>query len=173
MVSIRPLRWTDFAAWTELYFSRWPELDQDPEFGLSVPPTKPSMGEEAAYFGAVQKNILQGDAIFLVAEEEGQMVGGVSVERQGRTADERHVGILGVHVAREWRGKGVGRALIAQALEECRGKFEIVHLTVMSQNERAQRLYLSLGFQETGREPRAFKRGTNYFDKVRMWRPVE
>lgn len=58
---------------------------------------------------------------------------------------------LGLCVAAEHRGKGLGRALLRRALDEAvlRGKRE-VHLTVMAANERALRLYLSHGFEVVG-----------------------
>lgn len=172
-MQIRPLQWSDFHDFVELYYSRFEELERDPEFGLGGPPTKPTLGEEAAWFGEAHKSILDGKSIYLVAEEGGHVVGTVSVWTHGHHKDEAHVGVLGIHILPAWRGKGIGDELMREILLACRGKFEIVQLTVMGQNLRAQRLYLRHSFQECGREPRAIKRGDRYFDRVRMWRPVD
>ena len=49
------------------------------------------------------------------------------------------------------RGRGHGRALVAAALERARALgFDSVELNVHRDNERAVRLYASLGFQELG-----------------------
>ncbi len=58
---------------------------------------------------------------------------------------------LGICVADAWQGKGVGRALMEASIEAARtvGK-PALRLTVNQDNDRAFRLYESLGFETTG-----------------------
>ena len=57
---------------------------------------------------------------------------------------------LGVHPRAQ--GRGVGRALLARLLELCDADSQLTRLElyVRADNERAQRLYASLGFEQEG-----------------------
>jgi L-amino acid N-acyltransferase YncA len=59
--------------------------------------------------------------IVLVAEINGKIVGHCLIERDDWDA-AKHVGNLGIMVAGEQRGRGVGDALITEALERAREK---------------------------------------------------
>ncbi len=91
---------------------------------------------------------------FLLVADAGGIVGALSVEG-GRFRKVRHVGEVGVSVAREWRGGGVGRRLMETAIEAARGSPELARLSlrVFASNAPALRLYESLGFQVEGRRP--------------------
>jgi len=78
------------------------------------------------------------------------------------------VGVLGIVVAREQRGRGFGRALLKGALDRCRGRFDIVVLAVFDSNLAARRLYESMGFRTWGTLPRGVKRNDRYIDLVHM-----
>lgn len=57
-------------------------------------------------------------------------------------------------VAPEFRGRGLGRSLLMQALDWSRQRAAVlVHLEVRSRNERAIRLYQGAGFVPTGTRP--------------------
>ena len=74
-----------------------------------------------------------------------------------RMAAQMHNGTLGMLLAPEYRGAGLGERLMRATLEACRGKFERVQLGVYSHNERAHKLYLRCGFIEEGRRRGAWK----------------
>jgi putative acetyltransferase len=58
---------------------------------------------------------------------------------------------LGLGVADEWQGKGLGRALMRSVMEFVNQRqFPQVRLTCVKDNAVAQRLYESFGFQHTG-----------------------
>ena len=171
-MTIRPLQWSDFRGWAELYLSRFEEVRSNPELGVFTMASPPSLGAEAALFGTIQKAILDGDHVAFVAEEGGRVVGHANVTRKGKHVEDAHIGVLGMAVLPEWRGRGIGNQLMTPLLEACRGKFEIVQLSVIDANVRAQALYRKHGFVESGREPMAFKRGDRYFDEILMWRSI-
>ena len=59
--------------------------------------------------------------------------------------------MLDISVAPEWRGKGLGRALLKSSLNAaCASGFERAGLIVTIGNDDARALYSSLGFQEHG-----------------------
>ena len=74
-----------------------------------------------------------------------------------RIAAQAHACTLGMLLAPDFRGRGIGERLLRATLAACRGKFERVALNVYSHNERAHRLYLRCGFVEEGRRRSAWK----------------
>ncbi len=69
----------------------------------------------------------------------------------GRFEGLTHSGRLGMGVAAEARGRGIGKALLTRALDAGFSTLERIDLDVFASNERAQALYLSVGFVEEGR----------------------
>jgi len=172
-VLVRDLAWEDFEGWVELYYTRYDEVLTNKDLGIYTYDSKPTLADEAALFGDVWKSVLTGDLVATVGESDGKLIGVCTIHRKGPHREERHAGILAMMVHPDWRGRGLGGRLLSRALHQCEGKFEIVQLTVMEKNVRALALYRKLGFVESGRLPRAFKRDGEYFDDLLMWRPIE
>ncbi len=169
---IRPVRWSDFPTFVEFYYSRYDEVTRNPDLFLYTQAKKPALGEEAIWFGSLMREILDGDTVCMVAEEDGRVVGAADVRRKGHHTEERHAGIYANAIVPECRGKGIGDELISTTLKACTGKFEVLYLIVVDQNERAKKLYRKHGFVECGRFPRGFKRGERYLDDILMWRAL-
>src|SRR4051812_19909154 len=107
---------------------------------------------------------------YLVAESDGGIVGHGMLDPLPLAA-VRHVVHLtwAVHVG--WRGRGVGRALLASLIEWARSApaVEKIELNVRSSNSAAQALYTKLGFAEIGRWQRRVKVAPGqYVDDVAM-----
>jgi len=168
-VRVRELTWDDFEGWVALYYNRYEEVRTNKELGVYTYESKPTLPEEAALFADVWKAALKGDLVASVAEADGKVVGVCTIHRKGRHSEDRHTGILAIEVHPDFRGRGAGSMLLAHALARCVGKFEIVYLTVLEKNVRAQGLYRKFGFVESGRMPRAFKRDGEYSDDILMW----
>jgi GNAT superfamily N-acetyltransferase len=83
----------------------------------------------------------------LVAEVGGDMVGEIRVDPSWMG-----FGDIGMMVAAGWRGRGVGSALVAAAIDwaRVRGLHKLA-LGVFPHNEAAVALYLKFGFVEEGR----------------------
>ena len=80
-----------------------------------------------------------------------------------------HKGFLwGMYVRAAARGAGVGRMLVEAVLAHARGRVELVQLSVVSDNETAQRLYRACGFVEYGHEAHALKQNGRYYDETLM-----
>ena len=70
-------------------------------------------------------------------------------------------GDLGMLVAAGWRGRGVGTALVAAAIEWARGRgLHKLTLSVFPHNEAAVALYRKFGFVEEGRRARHIRRAS-------------
>ena len=80
-----------------------------------------------------------------------------------------------MYVPPRFRGPGLGRQLVAAALEFARSRagIKIVQLTVTRGNASAEALYRSCGFVEFGVEPLAAAVGSGYVSKVHLWCDVD
>lgn len=83
------------------------------------------------------------DYSFLVAEQRGQLIGFVELVFR-----KKHAFIKGVGVKKEFEGKGVGGALLEQAVEKSlkKGKNAVL-LVVRAGNARAIGFYKTQGFE--------------------------
>ena len=77
---------------------------------------------------------------------------------------------LGMLVAREWRGRGVGSALLAAAIEHARADgLHKLSLEVFPHNEAGIALYRKFGFVEEGRRVKQYRRASGeLWDSVVM-----
>ena len=164
---IRDLAWTDFEAIVEAYYALYEEVREFPDLGISLHPQRPSIGHEGEWFAGLWRRIDEGAALAAVAEENGRAVGLCHVDRHDGP-ESTHIGVLGIMVARSWRHRGIGRQLMAYLLPRCRGRFELVELSVFVSNAPARALYRSLGFEAWGVEPRGLRRGDRYTDVEHM-----
>lgn len=84
---------------------------------------------------------------FVVAEEAGAIVGVAGIEECGRSGE--HALLRSVAIAPEWRGLGLGRALVSRAIAdaEARGAKALYLLTTT-----AEGYFPSFGFSETSRD---------------------
>jgi ribosomal protein S18 acetylase RimI-like enzyme len=165
---IREVRPSDFNDIVETFFSFFPEAEADPSFGLWLFKEKPSMDDEHKWFEDTLKGIAEGNIMMAVAEVDSRVVGWCDVRRLAPRTPVDHRGVLGICVKKEFRGRGIGEALIKGILERCRGKFEVIELTVLSGNSKAIRLYEKFGFEKYGVRRGALKRATKYFDEDLM-----
>jgi ribosomal protein S18 acetylase RimI-like enzyme len=116
------------------------------------------------------EDIEREDAIVLVAEAGGQPVGelGLHLARYG-------VADLGMAVAAGWRGRGVGSALLAEAIDQARtaGAHKVA-LQVWPHNAAAIALYERFGFQHEGYLTRHYRRRSGeLWDAVVMGLPLD
>ena len=92
----------------------------------------------------------------IVAEADGAIVGSVHVERS-----RFGFGEIGMAVAREWRGRGVGSALLAAAIEWSREQgLHKLSLGVWPHNAAAIALYRKFGFVDEGLRVRHIRRSS-------------
>lgn len=87
----------------------------------------------------------------IVGERGGRVAGWASLNQFNARAAYAHVADLSVYVAREWRGKGVGRRLLGGVIEMGReiGYHKIV-LAAFPFNDAGMMLYRRMGFSTVG-----------------------
>ena len=118
------------------------------------------LAETAAF---VAGNIDKGNPQF-VAEDAGRIVGWCDVCRE-TVPTYAHEGMLGMGVAEDYRGHGLGERLIRATLDAARGAgIERVSLSVYASNTRAAALYRKIGFAREGTRVRGRKLDGAYDD---------
>jgi L-amino acid N-acyltransferase YncA len=86
-----------------------------------------------------------------VAENQGSVVGWADLHPYSHRCAYAGVGELSVYVHREWRGKGVGQALLRELEAFAReNKFHKLVLGTFPFNASGQGLYRKMGFREVG-----------------------
>jgi RimJ/RimL family protein N-acetyltransferase len=94
-----------------------------------------------------------------------QVIGSIHVH-----ASPHGFGEIGMCVAREWRDRGVGSALVAAAIAWARERgLHKLSLGVFADNERAISLYRKFGFVEEGRRIKHYRRRSGeLWDSIEM-----
>ena len=114
-----------------------------------------------------------GKAVF-IAEADAQVLG-TYILRANQPGGGSHVANCGYMTAAEATGRGVARAMCAHSLDEARqrGFLAMQFNFVVSSNERAVRLWQSLGFAIIGTLPGAFQHPTEgYVDAYVMYQAL-
>jgi RimJ/RimL family protein N-acetyltransferase len=124
-----------------------------------------SVADERRYLRALKRFP---DAAVYVADDDGEVVGRLSLARDPHPAS-RHVADLGLMVAATHRRRGVGKALLEQAVAWARDAgIHKLELHVFPWNEPAIRLYEAFGFEREGVRKSHYLREGEYVDAVLM-----
>ncbi len=117
--------------------------------------------------------ISYGRKVLLLAFVGSTLVGVAGIELKTRA--EKHVGVFGISIAKEYRGKGIGKLLMGITLDEAKKKLpdiKIVTLGVFSNNPLAKSMYEKFGFKEYGRLPKGAKHRDDYVDHIEMYKEI-
>jgi ribosomal protein S18 acetylase RimI-like enzyme len=130
-------------------------------------PLPPSISREEAlaYWTSPEHEVF-------VAEENGEILGTYFL-RPNQPGGGSHVANCGYITAPGAAGRGIGRAMCVHSLDQARTQgFKAMQFNfVISTNERAVRLWQSLGFEIVGRLPGAFQQPKQGFvDALVMYR---
>ncbi len=105
----------------------------------------------------------------VVAVTGSQIVGMLHIE-----VSQHGFGEVGMLVDRDWRGRGVGSALVQEAISRARGQgLHKLCLEVFMHNTAAIALYRKFGFVEEGRRIRQYRRASGeLWDSIVMGLPL-
>lgn len=129
------------------------EISQEKTY-ISLQGEEISLKEERAFLNSALQKIKTNQSVFLVVESGNKIVGIAEVTKKGRA--EKHTGVFGITLAKNYRSKGIGKKLMQLVIEESKKKLEglrIIRLVCFAENNTACKLYVSLGFKEYGRLP--------------------
>ena len=157
---IRSLTATDAARYQPL---RLRALREHPEAFASAFEEEQQLALET-----VAKRLQQSSAerYALGAFERAELNGLLHFRRWEGLKIQHRASIGGMYVPPEYRGRGIGKALLLEAITRARtlsGLEELI-LAVTVGNEQARALYLAVGFTSVARDPRYLKIGGQYFD---------
>ena len=159
--AVRPARQDDLEPWLELFETvaaegRW--------IGTEAPL------DRERYTTGFAESLANDDVAMFIADAGDEIVGHLRVELLRYRVAE-----LGMMVADGWRGRGVGSALLASAVDWARGKgAHKVALQMWPHNERARALYEKFGFVEEGVLRRHYpRRNGELWDAVVMGLPLD
>jgi RimJ/RimL family protein N-acetyltransferase len=140
-------------------------VSSEPEGWLITDGGWRNVAEERRYLRAVRRSP---NAAVFVAETEAGIVGRLSLARDVHPASP-HVADLGLMVAAGHRRRGIGRALLASAVDWARESgITKLELHVFPHNEPAIQLYERFGFEREGLRRRHYRRGGELVDAVLM-----
>jgi len=108
----------------------------------------------------------------LVALDGERIVGSAGLHAAHSSLRRSHVRGLGIGIAREWQGRGLGRLLIGRLLDWADNWAAVlrIELTVHADNGRAIDLYRRMGFIEEGRHRAYALKDGRYVDALFMAR---
>lgn len=103
-------------------------------------------------------------------DEEERLLGMVGLFREWRDKMRHKATIYGMYVIPEARSKGIGKALLLEAISRAKNMqgLEQVRLGVVVTNKEAGNLYRSCGFEVYGYEKNALKLHDKYLDEELM-----
>ena len=108
------------------------------------------------------------EAQIVAVDDAGAVVGHLYIQREDHPVT-RHVATLGIAVAAEVRGRGIGTALMSEALRWSRSVgVEKIVLSVYPHNAGAIALYRRFGFVEEGRLARHSRKSYGDEDEILM-----
>ena len=153
-----------------IYDQGYDEAEEDPNFGDYLRLTRPGTKRKNNWIKEMHSDMKNGNALFFVAEENNTIVGFCFVKKKDIPDSElSHVGVMGIRILKEFRGRGLGTTLVSRVLKESKGKFEIIEVYIMSINKASKALFKKFGFKRWGIAPGYIKRGRRYIDLEYMY----
>ena len=138
----------------------------EPEGWLATNNGWRTVGDERRYLRAIRR--YPHAAVFVAEAEDGSVVGRLSLARDQHPAS-RHVADLGLMVAQSHRRMGIGRALLAAAVQWARANdVRKLELHVFPYNTAAIALYEQFGFEHEGYRKHHYRRGNEFVDAILM-----
>jgi len=132
-----------------------------------------SYEEELGYVEHQLQQMKEHRGLLLLAFHEEELVGIAGIDMSDKT--ERHIGLFGISIAKEYRGDGIGMHLMQHTLDEAARtipSLEIVTLYYFSHNSAGAEMYKKFGFTQYGILPRGTKLEELYADHVMMYKTV-
>lgn len=130
-----------------------------------------TLDEEIRYVDDFVRRVGEGTAVKLLAFSGKTLVGVADVYLKDKI--ERHIGVFGITIKKEWRGKGLGKELMKRTLEEAEKHIKglrIIELGVFANNPVAKKMYEQMGFIEYGRLPQGIQHRGEFVDHIYMYK---
>lgn len=124
--------------------------------------------EEEKYLENALEEIRKDMKRMLIVEVNGQYAGSGEVRRQ--TFRKRHVGDIGISLAKAVREEGIGHELMKALIDEARSlELKLLTLSCFENNQRALHVYKKTGFRVAGIMPGAVLFKEKYIGEIKMY----
>lgn len=133
-----------------------------------------TLKEEKNYLAEQLKKIAKREAILLCVIVAEKIVGVSGLKMKDKV--EKHVGVFGISLAREFRGQGIGKKLMQLVLSEAKKNIpllRIITLEVFKNNSLAMKMYKKFGFRKYGQLPKGISHQGKRVDHVFMYKNVK
>lgn len=134
---------------------------------------KLTLEEETKYLNGLIERITDNKAVQMLAFLDENLVGVADIGMKDKV--EKHIGTLGISIAKESRGKGIGKLLMETILKEAVQRLpqlRIITLEVFANNPLATSMYRKFGFTEYGRLPQGIIHKGKLIDRIHMYKAV-
>jgi ribosomal protein S18 acetylase RimI-like enzyme len=109
-----------------------------------------SHADAILYWREVLQGLVEGNLVLLSVEEDGRVVGSVQLLLSDRQNGSHRAEVRKLMVHTEFRGRGLGRALLASAHVEARNRGRHLHILDTRSGDPAETLYESMGYARAG-----------------------
>lgn len=148
------------------------EISKEKTF-ISYQGEEETLESETKYLKLKLKAIKNKKSVQLLTFRNNKLVGESEIHMMDKT--EKHIGIFGITVKKDFRGEGLGKLLMGLVMREAKEKIpgiKIVTLGVYSTNGVARGLYKKMGFTEYGLLPNGITRNEKFEDAVLMYKNI-
>jgi RimJ/RimL family protein N-acetyltransferase len=118
---------------------------------------------------------VRSDSFMMGAFDDQQLIGLCGFKREERMKTKHRGEIVQMYVNKQYANKNIGSSLLKTTIENAfqNPEIEQISLSVVRQNEKANKVYEHLGFSEYGRIANYFKSATRYWDQrfMILYRP--
>lgn len=129
---------------------------------------------EINYLRDLLEKISRKSAVHLLLIVDDRIAGVADIVMLDRT--QRHKGELGISIAKEFRGQGLGRLLLEKLINEATAQLlnlRIVLLSVYKDNTAGIAMYTKFGFETYGELPEGYYYKGKYVNQLLMFKRVK
>lgn len=149
----------------EAVFENFNLTHAETDYLLSYPDENSFNPEQEGQF--LEKKAESANEIEIIAFVDGKVAGTAGIEAIGTKYKVQHRAELGISVAKEYWGLGIGSELMKACIQSAKDAGYVqLELNVVAENTRAISLYEKFGFVEFGRNPKGFKSRISGFQEV-------
>ena len=133
-----------------------------------------TLEEEQKFLDGELKKIKEHKAVMLLVLIAGAVIGISGIGAKDGASS--HVGLLGISIAKNFRGEGIGKTLMKLVLEEAEKhipQLKLVELGVFDNNAPARSMYEKFGFKHHGTLPEGLLHRGEYRDHVYMYKKLK
>ncbi|MBI2086047.1 GNAT family N-acetyltransferase [Candidatus Daviesbacteria bacterium] len=128
---------------------------------------------EAKWLEGELKKIIDKKSVQIFAFAGDKLIGVSGITMKDRA--EKHIGVFGITLAKNFRNKGIGKTLMEKVLKEAKKNLtglKIIDLGVFGDNPIAKSLYEKRGFVEYGRLPKGILHKGKFVDHIYMYKEI-